>query len=86
MHSFDQAVFSIFLFELGVQCQTDARFWANRGNNRQPDAPNGVTLDPRRTNNVVLYSRRGWGVDYDHQIGQPYAHLVQRRTPTHDEI
>lgn len=47
------------------------------GNNRQPGAMNGVTSDPTRTNNAILYSRRGWGIDYDQRIGQPYAKYVK---------
>lgn len=91
-HRFDQAIFSIYLHENNIKCQTDPKFWGNRGNNRcnllcvmmklfininnlyrQPDAPNGVTLDAHARNNMILYSRRGWGIDYDQSIGQPVS-------------
>jgi hypothetical protein len=64
-HRYDQSVFSVHLHRAGIACQTDARFWTNRGNNRQPGAPNGVTDDHRQSNNAILFSRRGWGFDYD---------------------
>jgi hypothetical protein len=54
----------------GLKCQTDAKFWANRGNNRSAAHPQGITEDPTKTNNVILFSRRGWGFDYDQQT--PY--------------
>jgi hypothetical protein len=64
-HRYDQSVFSVHLYRAGIACQRDPRFWTNRGNNRQRSAPNGITDDHTKTNNAILFSRRGWGVDYD---------------------
>lgn len=64
-HRYDQSVFSIHLHRAGIRCQTDPRFWTNRGNNRQANAPNGITDDHTLRNNAILFSRRGWGFDYD---------------------
>jgi hypothetical protein len=71
-HRFDQSVFSIHLHRANIRCQTDARFWANRGNMRSAGAINGITEDHRSTNDAILFSRRGWGFDYD-QAGRGAA-------------
>lgn len=82
-HRYDQSVFSIHLHRSGIACQTDPRFWTNRGNNRQAGAPNGVTDDHTKRNNAILFSRRGWGFDYDiggRGAAKPsYAQYVQNK-------
>lgn len=82
-HRFDQSVFSILLHRAGIRCQTEPRFWANRGNMRSPGAINGITEDHRAQNDAILFSRRGWGFDYD-TAGQgaakpAYAQYLRRR-------
>jgi len=66
-HRFDQSVFSIHIAKNNLQCQTDPKYWANRGNNRSVQHPQGITEDETKTNNVILFSRRGWGIEYDHE-------------------
>ncbi len=36
-----------------------------RGNNRSQQHPQGITVDPTEKNDMILFSRRGWGIEYD---------------------
>ena len=48
---------------------------------RTREAPNSVMDDHRRTNGAILFSRRGWGHDYDQNgvgAAQPaYAQYIK---------
>jgi len=67
-HRYDQAVFSVLLAANHIECQRDTRFWANIGNNAAHGGiPRGKQFT--KTNNVVLFTRRGWS----HGVGWDYS-------------
>jgi hypothetical protein len=79
-HRFDQSVFSTIIHQerfSGAVCERDPRLWANRGNARTPTELQGITSDPLVRGQNVLFSRRGWGIDYDQGVGQPYARYIE---------
>jgi len=88
-HRFDQSAFSIIIHQerfTGAVCERDPRLWANRGNARTPTERQGITTDPLVRGENVLFSRRGWGIDYDQAVGQPYARFVEVDEATRDDL
>ena len=82
-HRYDQSVFSIMLAKNGIKCQTEGKFWGNRGNSRTPKHPQGITVDPTEKNDMILFSRRGWGIEYDNnppQFGLYVPFLKKKET------
>ncbi|KAH3767809.1 hypothetical protein Pelo_333 [Pelomyxa schiedti] len=78
-HRFDQAVFSIYIKQNGLQCQYDYRFWANQFNT---PVPGGVPRDEKAKSDIILFTRRGIGYQGN---GGPYVQHIQK-TPQHQEL
>jgi len=65
VHRYDQSVFSILVNKNGFVIQNDSKYWGNRGNKRSIQFPQTITKNPRHSNDIIFFSRRGWGIDYE---------------------
>ena len=97
LQRFDQAVFSLYIAKGGYHCQRDSKFWANFVNT-WVQGGGGVSVDPTKSNRIILMSRRGFkgnnhGFYYDFiqkkppQLAQlPPSTPIPQPQPTHMPI
>ena len=73
---FDQAVFSLYIAKGGYHCQRDSKFWANFVNT-WVQGGGGVSVDPTKSNRIILMSRRGFKGN-NHGF---YYDFIQKKPP-----